>query len=485
MTVHRKILSIIVLVVLLLTLVSVAIGWQVNKQEKDIGSDTETALIQEEVQFASAVQSANNYINLSADKTKFATVFFYWHWCGEQGDEAKSAWRQSVCREQSTAMPYIIDGISSPSPKFGFYGERNYEWLLSEFADMETALLDYVLIDSWKVGAAGDSEPPNLSVITEQIVRAINEQRTKLKFGIFLEGGGILGEYNRQRGLSGSKISLSSNRQADEVIKLYTDQIFHFFDRIPRSAWANTPAGKPYVLFFDYQNSIFENRTKRDYLPYILSSIKTQFTDRYKVEPALVPIWEWLYQNIDYSTIYKDHMSNLPWQVYGTAYRKQITDIIEGSFSWSTYGAAQSLAINSLHIGNVSPGFNKCNWLKINDARGDGAKECSAITGINKLFHRREGRLLQNNFLRLNNQVGFPFDLVIFESWGEIYEGTTLQRAKNYPKLNIQNGEDFIQRCNNTYNTTRRDQFCLPEDFYIQKVRYLISTFGPTTKRGR
>ena len=422
---------------------------------------------------------------ISNINTKYATVFFYWHWCGD-ANATRDAWRKSVCKEQEKSLTYKLPGFVQNDPQVGAYGERNYSWVKSQLKDMESARLDYVLLDTWKLGnksKLNSTEPPTLYGITPNIKKAITEKQTKLKFGLLIESGGIKEEYVKRKGLSASAanspLTIKSDAEADLLAAITNEMINYFFTEIPKANWATDKNNRPYVLFFDYQNNFLTESSKSQYLARFLWRINTNFKSKFKRDVANVVIWEWLYNNINYSTIYNSHMTKQVNALYGTKYNNTILGNITGSFSWSTYGNPQGLSVKNLTIGNISPGFNKCNWLKQHDPAQ--SNNCDKLTDINKIFPRSEGKFLESNFLGLNSKVKIPYDLVILESWGEGYEGTTLQRTISYPKYDAKTSQDLYSKCNsytNNSNTT-----CLPGDFYIKKVNQILSTYGRYSKK--
>ncbi len=347
---------------------------------------------------------------------KFGTHFFYWYDCPN-----------TDCDMSKT--PYDPPGTSS---KYNgtYYTSLSTDWYEWQLADLETAGIDYIFPVSW-----GERYHPNhfKQSVLSRLKDAINNTGSDIKVGLYDDTQSEACEWNADNGRgyvnSTSNSSLQMPLSSSSAGWYFYDQkIKPFFQIFPQSMWAThngetvANGGRPLIL--TYTIYYYKDQSYADTL---WQTVKNAFENDFGVEPFLVPCWSWF--NAD-SGMY---------------------NVADGECIYGAAGPAgiQTYTVNGYTVSNLGPGRDdsyiggqtyKARW-----ADGDGNDD------------EEEDQWLRDNF----NEIPGDADLVVLESWNELWEGSALSRCVDYP---VKEGGSYLS-----------------STYYMDKLFDLIDDYEGTT----
>lgn len=359
-----------------------------------------------------------------------AAYFFYWHACPEQNCVPSIIY----ALPPGWAAPFPED----PDSRDGtYYSSLNRYWYLQELRDMQRAGIDIVLPVSW-----GEHVFPwfRTSVLRE-LVEANRQMETPLRIGLFDDTTSELAEYN----------DFADNREFDHSAYtfkglpldlsdpaagffFYDRKIKPFFQTIPLEMWAThdgrpvEEGGRPIIVVYMRQNIVHLEHAGSLWAA-VKSAFARDFQDRngQPITPFLVMENTWFNG---------DSLGGVP----------PLDAVVDARYDW---GAAlvgpQWHTIAGYTVAAIGPGFddsknvNSSGRVRPRDVDPDGRPG-------------DPGAFLGGSFARIPADT----DLLLVETWNELYEGTSVCRAA-YPAI----GGRFVA-----------------EDFYIDLLRRLLRGQG-------
>ncbi len=345
------------------------------------------------------------------------TFFFYWHDCPERNCDPSSV--------PTLAPGWTEPLVDDPDPTDGvYYSSLNLEWYVRELLDMRRAGVEWVFPVSW-----GDYPAPWFR--TEVLTRLVEANRrlgVPLKIGLFDDSTSEASEYNDRAddgAVNASRYeSLDPLPLSDPIsgYYVYDLKIKPFFRLVPREMWA-TIQGRPVIVVY-----VANFYTDLHLAGELWRSVKEAFRRDFGVEP-------WL--------ILEDS-----WFVLGGP---DVADVADGRYHW---GAALEGPVAREHRGfrvvSVGPGFDdryvrpETPHFRARDVALDGTPGGPAA------------------FLESGLEAAPPADLLLIETWNELWEGTSVARA---------------------YYRDPRSGRRLPEDFYIDVLSRILRG-RPLTREG-
>jgi hypothetical protein len=355
---------------------------------------------------------------------KVGTFFFFWHDCVKNSGPTRTypyLYGPDHSCPQDTILyhPPAMAGFT-PFP----YSARSVEWYADELHMMKLAGIDYVFPVYW-----GDH--PILSFFNTQsltlLVQAIDRIGSDLKLGLFDDTSSEVSKWNFDNGRDyATKPALNL---ADQRLwpYFYEGKIQPFFRAIPRRLWAThngepvERGGRPIVItwvakadaqnpdgpsFFDYHGAAAS----------LWHNIKQRFKTDFGVEPFLVFESSWYHEADD------------------------LDGVGDAQYSW---GAAAFHSIwherKGYVVSSVGPGYDD-HLVRPQSPRirrrnilhgADGYEEL----GDSAAFFRNEYLLDGRVPGWPNHGVRMDSDLVLIETWNELYEGTGIAPMIDWPDL--------------------------------------------------
>ncbi|MFQ3549813.1 MAG: DUF5010 domain-containing protein [Armatimonadota bacterium] len=347
---------------------------------------------------------------------KLAVHFFYWY----------DAPHNNVDKSK---MPYHPPGLTEPF-NGTYYSSLSVKWYEQQLEDMKLAGIDYALPVSW--GEKGQSKWFVQSVLT-RMVEAVRNTKSNIKISLYDDTQSQAAQWNLENGRG------YNNSTTDDKLKLscadpdahrlfYDEKIKPFFKMIPRDMWAThngmpvQNGGRPLILTFV---SYYYKDLDKGHI--LWKGIKESFKKDFGVEPWLVPCWSWFHHTND---VLDENMNAVAdgMCIYGAA--------MGGVHNFTTP--------NGYTVGNVGPG---CETRQL--GRPDYRPRWADLDGSET---DNESKWFTENFKKIPSNV----DLVMLESWNELWEGSAIARCINYPKVS---GEGY-----------------LPETYYMEKTKELMDT---------
>lgn len=346
------------------------------------------------------------------------THFFYWYDCPKTDCKAER-------------MPYHPPGMDEPY-RGTYYSSTSDAWYVWQLADLNAAGIDCIFPVSW-----GESHHPGhfKQSMLAKLVKAIKKTRSRIKVGMYDDTQSEASAWNKDQGRGYVNSTTDAKLQmslADPTTHeyFYDRKIKPFFEMIPRELWA-THNGRPVAaggrpLILTYTIYYYKDREAAHTM---WAKVKKAFAADFGVEPWLVACWSW-------------------WH-----FDPKMREVADGQ---CIYGAAGPAGIqtyttpNGYTVSNLGPG---------RDDRRIGSE----------LYHPRwsdkdgqdDGR--EDQWLRDNFKAVPPHaNLIILESWNELFEGSALCRCTDYPK---------------------RTGGTLPETYYIEATRRLINNWKTKAPR--
>ena len=328
-------------------------------------------------------------VGIVAGPPKLGTHLFYWH-------DAPSG---NVNQSQ---MPYHPPGMTSPY-NGTYYSSLSQAWYEWQLADMKLAGIDYAFPVSW--GEKYQSAYFKQSVLS-RLVSAIRNTQSNVKIGLYDDTSSEAAEWNADcgRGYTNSQTDQSlmlSCAASNAAYYFYDEKIKPFFQMVPRDLWAThngrpvSNGGRPLILtFVSYYYKDLGSANQ------LWQTIKTRFYNDFGVVPWLTLCWSWWNTNSYIGTVADGEC------VYGAA--------TSGTYSYTTP--------NSYRVSNLGPGSDTTLLPGRTDYRarwadGDGSND------------NLDDQWLRDNFRKAPSNV----NLVVLESWNELWEGTAISRCVDFP----------------------------------------------------
>lgn len=342
------------------------------------------------------------------------THFFYWY----------DAPNNNVNQSQ---MPFHPPGLSSPY-NGSYYSSLSTTWYQQQLQDMATAGIDQIYPVSWGQGY----QPAYFQQsVLFRLRDAINNLGSPIKVGMYDDTQSEAAEWNADngRGYVNSETDPNLKLTLNPAVALpyfYDRKIKPFFQIFPKTMWATHNGqlpvgaggtGRPLILTF-----IHRYYKDTQYADDLWGQVKSRFQTDFGVEPFIVLSWDWFHE-----------FSN--------------PDLWNVADAETVFGAACTAGIQTYNepkgyiVSNLGPGCDT-RLLGRPDYQTRWADRDSKNDNL-------EDQWLRDNF----RQIPGNANLVVLESWNELWEGTTLGRALDFP---INGGGT------------------LPQTYYLNKLRKLI-----------
>ncbi len=360
-----------------------------------------------------------------------ATFLFYWYDCPNNSCSAESVYAHPPGWTGPLAGdPDARDGTA--------YSSLNRYWYLQELRDMRLAGIDIVLPVSW-----GDYPAPWFQThVLQALVEANRQMEPPLRIGLFDDTTSEVCEYrdfadNQQFDGSayfGGTMRLDLSDPAAGFF-FYDRKIKPFFDLIPQEMWAThdgrplEQGGRPLIVVYtradithlEYSGSLWAA---------VKDSFQRDFHDRsgQPIRPFVI---------LDGSWFGEASSSGDP----------PLDDVVDGRYSWGAALNGPSWhAIQGYIVASAGPGF---------DNRNAGWVETKLLQPRDRTRDGQPGD--PGTFLRTSLQQILPgTNLLLIETWNELWEGTNVCRAA-YPTIAGQ---------------------YVPEDYYLDVLRRYLRGQG-------
>ena len=259
-------------------------------------------------------------------------------------------------------------GMTAPYPEGGYYHWDNVNFYRREFADMVSS----GITDVFPVDFYYDNQ-------VYRMIDAIRGQNLPLKIGFFWDPPA---EYE-------GKFDL---RNSADRKKLYDDYIKRHFKLIPRELWSTIGPAKQPIIFTVY----VEKERNLSYSLNMFDEFKSYFKRDFSgTEPFIVAENSWFSTN------------------------GRVKEVVDGKYTW---GGAMGLKIDDLakprigkfRVSGVGPGIDmrKTPWA-----------------GASPLYVDRENG---DKFRRELSGVPYDTNILMIETWNELFENTGISRAVDY-----------------------------------------------------
>ncbi len=354
-----------------------------------------------------------------------AAFFFYWYDCPAHNCDPAQAyavppgWSEPL---ESDRRPG--DGL--------YYSSLNRDWYLQELRDMRLAGIGIVLPVSW-----GDHSSPWFRTgVLQALVEANRLLDSPLRIGLFDDTTSEVGEYNDY--LDNGRFDGSVYLEGDASLNLddpvsgflfYDRKIKPFFQTIPQEMWAThdgrpvEEGGRPIIVVYSTDRISHLERAGA-----LWAGIKAAFERDFHDRNGR-PITPWVI------------LENSWFSDTARAGTPPVDEVADGRFAWGV--ALKGPKWHSQHgtylVASVGPGFDnrRAGWVQ---------------TKLEQPRHRtpdgREGD--PGTFLRWSlAQIPPQTNLLLIETWNELWEGTNVCRAA-FPSIGGQT---------------------IPEDYYLNLLR--------------
>lgn len=337
-----------------------------------------------------------------------ATFFFYWHNCPAQNCNPAKAY--AVPPGWGTPL------AGDPDPADGlYYSTYNQYWYLQELRDMRLAGIDIVLPVSW-----GDHPFPWFrTAVLAGLVEANRQLDPPLRIGLFDDTTSQVSEYRDYADNQRFDASAYFDREPAMDLRdpsigwlFYDRKILPFFRTIPQEMWAThngrpvEEGGRPLIVVYTTNGM-----THLEQAGALWTSIKNAFARDFHDRNGQ-PITPWLVLEISWFT--DASMGGRP----------SISEVADGKFVWgSALNGLQVRDWRDFTVTSVGPGFDDRSYY------GPGRP----IQPRNRDPDGGQGD--PGTFFRWSlDQVPPRTDLLLIETWNELWEGTSICRA-DYPDI--------------------------------------------------
>jgi hypothetical protein len=359
------------------------------------------------------------------------TYFFFWHNCPIQSCNqariyaAPPGWNEPLPGDADSR-----DGL--------YYSSRNVHWYLQELRDMRLAGIEIVLPVSW-----GDSRLPWFrTALLRNLVEANRQLDPPMRIGLFDDTTSEVREYrdfaDNQRfdysGYSETGIPLDLSDPRGGFF-FYDRKIRPFFQLVPQEMWAThdgrpvEEGGRPIIVVYTT-----EGVTHLEHAGALWAGIKEAFQQDFRDYNGR-PITPWVVLESTWFT--EEALNATP----------SLVEVVDGQYVWgSALFGIQVRDWESYTVTSLGPGFDDRKYWSPQPGREQPRyQDPEGNTGD-------PGTFFQWNL----DQIPPRTDLLLIETWNELYEGTNVSRAA-FPLM--------------------REQF-VPEDFYMDLLRRALRAQG-------
>ncbi|MCX8053491.1 MAG: DUF5010 domain-containing protein [Armatimonadetes bacterium] len=309
--------------------------------------------------------------------TQVGAFLFYWY----------DAPNNNANPNQMPYHPYGLIGDPWVGYNNGYYSMRNQYWWEAEFQDMRLAGVDIAALICW-----GDH-----ASVASYAVPALDRSGCGIKIAMFDDTTSECCEWNVDQGRSYYPEPRMPLSNPANWTYFYDRKIKPFFQAIPQKYWAT------------HNGASLENGGR----PIIITYTMAWFND---VSTHGNALWQWVKDR--FAADFKDANNNgiVPWLIHENSwFEHNAANVADGRYAWGAairYGLTYSH--NSYRVTSIGPGYDD-----------------RLIRSPGRFDDRYDGRRLVNSF---NWQGAFESDLIMFETWNELWEGTSVQRCKDYPR---------------------------------------------------
>lgn len=335
------------------------------------------------------------------------TFFFYWY-------EAPGS---NADPNQMPFHPYGL--ISDPWSGYngGYYSILNTYWWEQELTDLRLAGLDTAALICWGDHPNNQSTGFKTSSLPTTLVPALDRAGSGVKISMFDDTTSQSCEWNWANGRNYYPTIPMPLSDQSLWVYFYDRKIKPFFQAIPQRHWA-THNGQP---------------LEAGGRPIIITYSAAWFSD---VGTMGGPLYQWVKDR--FAADFRDANNNpiVPWLIHERSwFTGSAGSVADGRYSW---GAATNNGnrngISGFEVVNIGAGYD--------DTR---------IRTPGLVANRSDGGRLLDSFYQRSS---YSADLLMLETWNELWEGTPIQRCKDYPR--------------STGGT-------LPETFYMDRLRRMIA----------
>jgi hypothetical protein len=355
---------------------------------------------------------------------RVGAFFFSWHDCQPNARATREYPYKFGPADSCDQKEMLYHPLAMSGAKGFPYSARSLAWYVDELQQMKLAGVDYVLPVYW-----GDH--PQLKFFSTEnvahLVWAIDHIGSDLKIGLFDDTTSEVAQWNLDNGRQ--YLPSPAMNLADQSLwrYFYDDKILRFFRTVPKRMWAThdgqpvEAGGRPIIVtwiaeadahhpngpsFFSYHGAAAS----------LWHHIKTRFLQDFGVEPFLIFETSWYQKSPD------------------------LGNIGDAQYSW---GAAAFHSIWHEHKGyvvsSVGPGYDD-----------HMVRKSSPRVRSRSLTHDEHGAeqlgdslaFFRNEYLMDRPIPGWPHhgvradsDLVLVETWNELYEGTGIEAMSDWPDL--------------------------------------------------
>jgi len=283
--------------------------------------------------------------------------------------------------------PYGLIGNPWIGYNNGYYSMLNQYWWEAEFADMRKAGVDIAALISW-----GD----HVSV-ANYMVPALERSGCGIKIAMFDDTTSECCEWNVDQGRSYHPHEKMPLDNQDNWVYFYDRKIKPFFLAVPQKYWAT------------HNGESLENGGR----PIIITYTAAWFTG---VSSSGTALWQWIKDR--FAADFKDANGNgiVPWVIHENSWFQQGgAGSADGRYAWGAatcWGISYELA--GYRVTSIGPGYDD-----------------RLIRSPGSYADRYDGRRLIRSF---NGQQAFVSNLIMLETWNELWEGTSVQRCRDYTR---------------------------------------------------
>lgn len=283
--------------------------------------------------------------------------------------------------------PYGLVGDPWVGYNNGYYSMLNQYWWEAEFADMRKAGVDIAALICW-----GDHDS-----VANYMVPALERSGCGIKIAMFDDTTSECCEWNVDQGRSYYPHEKMPLDNPANWVYFYDRKIKPFFQAVPKKYWAT------------HNGASLEEGGR----PIIITYTAAWFTG---VSSSGTALWQWIKDR--FAADFRDANGNgiVPWVIHDNSWFQQGgAGAADGRYAW---GAATcwgiSYELGGYRVTSIGPGYDD-----------------RLIRSPGSYADRYDGRRLISSF---NGQQAFVSNLIMLETWNELWEGTSVQRCKDYPK---------------------------------------------------
>jgi hypothetical protein len=313
--------------------------------------------------------------------------FFYWY----------DAPNHNADPNQMPYHPYGLINDAWAGYNHGYYSILNSDWWEQELSDLRLAGVDTAALICWGNHPENQTTAFKTQNLPTTLVPALDRAGSGVKIILFDDTTSQCCEWNVDHGrpyYPDPRMPLSDHANRTYF---YERKIRPFFQAIPQRHWA-THNGQPLTA---------------GGRPMIITYSAAWFLD---VATEGGPLWQWIKDR--FAADFRDSNNNpiVPWLVHENSWFVGTSGTpADGRYAWgAATGYGNSFNRGSFNTTNIGPGYDdrRIRTPGSNAPRFDG------------------GRLIDS----FAQQDGYDADLLMIETWNELWEGTPLQRCKDYPR---------------------------------------------------